>query len=440
MSLNDQKRISVGTISGYGIGSIGVGIVTTVPSLLLLYYLTNTLSVEPAIAGIALFLPRFLDVLIDPVIGGLSDRTRSAWGPRKPWMLVGAVGAGIGMSFLFWTPSYAAPMLSLIHVTGVYALMVFASAAFVIPYIAVPADVSDRAADRDRMIAVRLGFSVLGILLSGALATPIVEAAGGGREGYRLFSLCLGVLTTAVMLVSFVTIPVRSDVHQIDTDGGILGPIKRAFGYRPFVELALAYFLQVLAVGIALGAWPYFAAFVLGDEGVLSVLFLLALGSMIASMPIWTLILKRRSKVVAYGSAAFLYALGSSLLILSYAKDGSRWPSYVGFILTGLGSGGLQLVAFGMLATLSNRFAGEGSTTSGAFAGLWFAAEKAGYAFAPLILGSLFSVGGVATASAVSKGAAFTVAVTLAVLPATLNILSTLMIMRRPAIRLVLGE
>ena len=57
----------------------------------MLYYLTNVLGVAAAAAGFAVFLPKLLDVVYNPIVGRLSDSTVSRWGPRRPWMAAGAV-------------------------------------------------------------------------------------------------------------------------------------------------------------------------------------------------------------------------------------------------------------------------------------------------------------------------------------------------------------
>src|ERR671914_599315 len=77
---------------GYGLGSFCTGTFATVPGLLLLYYMTNVLAVPPGLAGLAIFLPKAWDLVINTWVGRRSDRTVSKYGPRRPWLLVGTVG------------------------------------------------------------------------------------------------------------------------------------------------------------------------------------------------------------------------------------------------------------------------------------------------------------------------------------------------------------
>src|SRR5689334_12323108 len=79
------------TVAGYAFGSLATGAFGTVPGLVLLYFLTDTLGVGAGVAAVVVLLPKLADVPWNPVVGGWSDRTSSRWGPRRPWMLAGGV-------------------------------------------------------------------------------------------------------------------------------------------------------------------------------------------------------------------------------------------------------------------------------------------------------------------------------------------------------------
>ncbi len=82
---------------GYSLGSLATGAFGTVPGLLLLPYLTDTLGVAAGMAALLVLLPKAWDVLVNPVAGRISDRTRSRWGARRPYLLVG----GLALAGLF---------------------------------------------------------------------------------------------------------------------------------------------------------------------------------------------------------------------------------------------------------------------------------------------------------------------------------------------------
>src|SRR6201999_2223654 len=85
------------TLAGYALGSLVTGAFGTVPGLLLLPYLTDTLGVAAGAAGLLVLAPKAWDVLINPVAGRISDRTRTSMGARRPFLLLG----GLALAVLF---------------------------------------------------------------------------------------------------------------------------------------------------------------------------------------------------------------------------------------------------------------------------------------------------------------------------------------------------
>ena len=77
--------------AGFGTGGLATGIFITVPGLVLLYYMTDTLGVAAGLAGLVVVVPKLLDLVLTPLAGRLSDRTVSRWGRRRPWMAVGGL-------------------------------------------------------------------------------------------------------------------------------------------------------------------------------------------------------------------------------------------------------------------------------------------------------------------------------------------------------------
>ena len=73
-----------------------MGVWVTVPGLLLLYYLTNIVGVNPFLAGLVLLLPKVLDIVMHPYFGVLSDRQLAKRGNRRRMMLLGLL-LGVAM-------------------------------------------------------------------------------------------------------------------------------------------------------------------------------------------------------------------------------------------------------------------------------------------------------------------------------------------------------
>src|SRR6476659_4633407 len=85
-----RVRLSRGTIARYATGSLGTGGFATLPGLVLTYYLTDSPGVAALVAGVVITLAKVWDVLIDPVLGALTDRDLARYGTRRRLMLIGA--------------------------------------------------------------------------------------------------------------------------------------------------------------------------------------------------------------------------------------------------------------------------------------------------------------------------------------------------------------
>ena len=122
----------------YASGSVGAGVFNTVPTVLLLYYCTETLGMAAAYASIVVFLPKAWSILWDPLVGAWSDRARSPWGRRRPFLIIGALGVVGAFIAVFHTPSVTPLSMFLWVAISYFALATFFSL-FAVPYTALPA-------------------------------------------------------------------------------------------------------------------------------------------------------------------------------------------------------------------------------------------------------------------------------------------------------------
>ncbi|MGN6132196.1 MAG: MFS transporter, partial [Nocardioidaceae bacterium] len=110
--------------AGYGMGSVATGAFGTVPGLMLLPYLTDTLGVRAGVAGVIVFAPKAWDVLLNPVAGRVSDRSVSPLGPRRPFLLRAGVALAVCFALLF-----AGPPLGSTYADAGYVVLLFLACA-----------------------------------------------------------------------------------------------------------------------------------------------------------------------------------------------------------------------------------------------------------------------------------------------------------------------
>ncbi len=99
------KPMSVWRKIAYGAGDSGFSLTSTALALLYLDFLINVVGLDPGLAGVSIGVGRIWDALNDLIIGTLSDRTRSRWGRRRPYLLFGALPFGLAFILMWLVPA-----------------------------------------------------------------------------------------------------------------------------------------------------------------------------------------------------------------------------------------------------------------------------------------------------------------------------------------------
>jgi len=170
--------------------------------VLLLYFLTDTLAVPAALAGLAVFLPKAWDVIADPLMG-TSPIGREAASADASLPAHRALAMSVTYVFLFTVPAFESPLESFWYVMILFTLSATAYTVFAIPYVAMPAEMSEDSNERVRIVSYRMTFAMAGAIVGSAFAPWLVFAFGGGRHGYACMSLIVGAVCAAAMLAVF---------------------------------------------------------------------------------------------------------------------------------------------------------------------------------------------------------------------------------------------
>lgn len=383
-SLSRRVRI------GYGSGSVATGAFGTVPGLMLLPYLTDSLGIAALAAGFIVFLPKAWDVILNPIAGRISDRTEDPRGPRRPWLLRAGLLLAAGFALLFAAPEMA---------TGLEALWVLvlflgcatAYAFFQVPYVAMPAEITTSYDERTRLMTWRVAILAFTIMLAGASA-PAIRDAVGGRDGYRV----MGVAMALIILVGVVSAYVGTRNAPVSAPqpgaGSLRDQLRIVAEARDFRWLLTTFVIQALATGCMLAGVDYLASDVLGKDGAAPILFVCFVGPALLLTPAWTAIGTRVGKKRGYtASSAFL--AGGALLAIT-AQSVPVAVVYLAVVLIGVGYAGCQVFPMAMLPDAAAVDARRtGSNRAGVYTGVWTAGETLGLALGPGVFALVLALG-----------------------------------------------
>lgn len=202
------EKLHFTTKLAYGAGDFGPAITANILVFYLLFFLTDVAGIPAALAGSVLMIGKIFDAINDPIIGLLSDRTRSRWGRRLPWMLGGMIPFA-----LLYAAQWLIPHFSDDRLTNQWGLFIYYMAIAMafnlcyttvnLPYTALTPELTQNYNERTRLNSFRFAFSIGGSILS--LILYILIAAGlpdRPQEQFSQLGVMVSVLSISALLWS----------------------------------------------------------------------------------------------------------------------------------------------------------------------------------------------------------------------------------------------
>jgi GPH family glycoside/pentoside/hexuronide:cation symporter len=214
-------KLGLGMLAFYGVGSL-VENVTTPILALLLFYLSVLCGLSGSEAGIVAGVTLVVDSFCDPLVGSLSDNSRSRHGRRHPFMLLALVPIFIAFGLLFSVPQalHGGALFAYALVTLLAARI--GLSIFIVPYMGLGAELSDDYAERSTIVAARVLFSVIATLATTILAFRVFLNGPHGqydRPAYApLAWTCIGIAVLGGLISTLGTLRARSRLHAAPVD------------------------------------------------------------------------------------------------------------------------------------------------------------------------------------------------------------------------------
>ena len=386
-----RTSLSPAVRRGYGLGSVATGAFGTVPGLLLLPYLTDRLGVAAGIAGLLVFLPKAWDVVLNPIVGGISDRSTNPAGRRRPFLIRAGLTLALAFVVMFSGPTEPTALVAAGWVVLLFLGCATAYAFFQVPYVAMPAEMTGDYDERTRLMSWRVAILALTILISGGLS-PVIRDALGTTWGYRGVGLFVGLLIAVGTVGAWWG--TRNATMTLATAGGSLREQLRVVAASvPFRTLLTVFVVQALATGAMLAGVDYVARVLLASKGASTILFVCFVGPALVVTPLWQRIGRRRGKQFGYVAGSLLLAAGALLTLLTVRIGLGAAAASVALI--GVGYAACQMFPLAMLPDVAAADTEDtGQSRAGTYTGVWTAGETLGLAMGPLLYAAVLAVGG----------------------------------------------
>jgi glycoside/pentoside/hexuronide:cation symporter, GPH family len=415
---------------GYATGDFGISIAYFAVGFFFLYYLTDIIGLSPELAGLAFFLGKLWDGVNDPIMGVLSDRTRSRFGRKRVYVLFGAFPLAVSFWMLWVIPVDASAGMQFVLAT--LAMMLFATAytVVVVPYMALVPVMTQDYDERTQITGYRAILSTVASILGGGLAL-LLSGFTDSAEGLRTLTLALAGLVLATLLVAAQS--VRGIEEDSAPDQAIVSYSLRRYAAlatdRNVVVLLALKLLGAVGTGVLIAALPYFAKHILGDAGKSSIGLAIYVAMSAATIPIWNRLThsfdKRRLLLLANVMAAAI------LLVIGFlVQPGQFIQFYLGCLLLGVAMSAYLLIPYSLVPDLVEYYEFKsGERHESIYFGLWISTHQLGISCAGLVLGlALGGFGYDGNLEVQTESALFAVRLALGVIPGLFLVLAALVL------------
>lgn len=297
----------------YSFGGLGSNLAFILTMSYLTFFYTDIFGIDSMVVAGLMLVARLIDAFTDPLMGMIGDHTRSKLGRYRPWIIIGAPLLGVLVFMLFTAPELS-PNMKIVYVYAVYITYSLASTIVNIPYHSLTPVISKDPYQRTVIVSWKQGMGTVAQFVITIMALPLVELFGGGKQGWAMYGVLIGVVTT----VSFWICAwggKKYDVVDMDVPQqsfSLKDDLKLIFGNKPMLMLMIAFGTDVLANASYSAANMYYFKYVLNRMDLVPKVASAILFAGIITLPILPVLAKWLGK-------KRLYWLGSLFSIIPLA-------------------------------------------------------------------------------------------------------------------------
>jgi len=307
-----QRKLSLKNKIFYGIGDLGNSLTTASIQFFLLFYYTDIALIDPAVAGTALLVGKLTwDAINDPLFGYWSDRTKSRFGRRRIYLLLGAVPFGISFWLMYSLPTGLKGIAAFMMVLGSFLLFDTFATLVGTPYNALSAELTYDYKERTSLIAVREIFTVVGYILGAAVTTVVAgifinNLGWSERAGYSGMGAVFGMIAALTILMT--AFGIKDKTHR-EAKPSTLPPVKAilsSFKNKPFVKLLIISTIISISFTLLTSLLPYFLTYQLDMADQIPLVMLTMLGAIAIFLLPWKAVADKINKGPAYALGLFI--------------------------------------------------------------------------------------------------------------------------------------
>jgi len=428
----------------YGLGDAGTGMSASLIGFYLFVFYTSAAGLPPWMAGMVLMVGRLWDGINDPLVGWLSDKTNTRWGPRLPWILGAAVPLGITMAAMWWVPPGGLWLKFAIFILISTLAQSFYTAVN-LPYSALAAELTGDVALRTRLNSARFTGSIIASLVGVVLGGLLLQDHSDPASYLRVGVLVGLIVTLATLACGWGLAPAalhcQRPVREKGTTRRLLG---RVAANSRFVMVLGLYLLLWCGLQIMQTAALIYLPVVVGlPESWSNWILLPFMVSTLVGLWIWNHLSHRRGRIGALKLGAGLWISGCALALLMPPLNEAVSPLgsidnqlklallVTTIVLAGLGASCAYLIPWSLLPDAIDA---DPEKPAGQYSAWMVLGQKLCISLALLFFGNLLSISGYDASQGTQQPESALIAIRLCMglIPAILVVLGLVVVRRWP--------
>jgi len=300
----------------FGMGDWSTSSFGTLRQLFYAIFLTDVVGLEPRLASFVALIGIIWDAVNDPMVGTLTDRVRTRWGRRRPFLLFFAIPYGACFLLFWWAPPVENQVLLAAMVCLAFILADSLQTLVYVPYISLLPEIVPEYDERTTLTGFRMFFNLLASLTTAVAAPAIVDSilASGGtqQQGYMLVASLFGGIAALPFLLIFFVIRERKrseEEQKKEQETPFRVAVRTAWSNIPFRFATVLYMLNWITFDLVGLSLPFFLTYWVARGNLLekalglpleSAVFALLLITSLLVLPFWVWLSRRLSKRDAY--------------------------------------------------------------------------------------------------------------------------------------------
>lgn len=310
------------------------------------FFLTTIIKLEPVLAGAVTLISEIWDAISDPLMGVISDKTKSKMGKRRPYILIGGCLLAVAFSLIYLPIEGMQQISKFIYCVVTYLFYNTVSTMINVSYSSMSSEISEDSAERDSANVLRLVVSTIGTALCTLLPSLVLDAYKAGNiditKLYLIVGVGFGVLFAIPVILCAIFVKERVQVHQENKKFHIKEFIEPLKG-KPFRQLVGMYLGQALCMDVFSTGVALFASYVTKPQGSVTIFLGIFIAVQLLAFPLINKLIKSKNINVIYRFGLPL----SIIALIFFAILGSNlYAAYVCVFFIALGFAGAQLTSW----------------------------------------------------------------------------------------------